>query len=328
MKIFVNIPKGFRDDSFITEAVKERLESVGEIGYNSEKAPLGGEKLKQALKGYDVVITGWGQPLIKKDDLDTVKLIVHTGGTVGGIVDMEIFDSDITVLSGNSHYAQSVAEGVIAYMLYALRKMGKYGAEIKNGGWTWDAHTEGLLDQSVGLVSLGAISTRLIPMLKLFTDDIRVYSTHCDEEIAKNMGFRYASLDEIFSECKVVSVHTAKNDETYHMINKKHFDLLCEGSLFINTSRGPVIDEKALIETLKTKNITALLDVYDKEPLPQDSELIGLENVILFPHMAGPTYDRREKITLKLIDDIVRFEKGEDLLNVVDKETAIKMTVA
>lgn len=58
MKIFVNIPKGFRDDSFITEAVKERLESVGEIGYNSEKAPLGGEKLKQALKGYDVVITG------------------------------------------------------------------------------------------------------------------------------------------------------------------------------------------------------------------------------------------------------------------------------
>ena len=70
-------------------------------------------------------------------------------------------------------------------MLYALRKMGKYGAEIKNGGWTWDAHTEGLLDQSVGLVSLGAISTRLIPMLKLFTDDIRVYSTHYDEEIAK-----------------------------------------------------------------------------------------------------------------------------------------------
>jgi len=241
---------------------------------------------------------------------------------------MDVFDTDVTVLSGNTYYAQSVAEGVIAYMLFALRKMGKYSTDIRNGIWTWDADTEGLLEQSVGIVSFGAISSRMIPMLKLFTDDIRVYSTHPDAAIAEKMEFRYASLEEIFSECKIVSVHTAKNDETYHMINKKHFDMLSEGSLFVNTSRGAVIDEEALIETLKTKKITALLDVYEKEPLPQNSELLTLENAILFPHTAGPTYDRREKITYKLIEDIVRFEKGEKPLNIVDKETAIKMTVS
>ena len=328
MKIFVNIPKGFRNDSFITEKVRKKLDTVGKVTFNTEGEPLGGEKLRKALDGFDAVITGWGQPLIKKEDLKTVKIVAHTGGTVGGIVDLGVFDTDITVLSGNQHYAQSVAEGVLSYMLYALRKMGRYTKEIKEGIWTWDADTEGLLDQSVGIVSLGAISSRLIPMLKLFTDDIRVYSTHPDERIAEKIGFRYASLEEIFAECKIVSVHTAKNDETYHMINKRHFDLLRDGTLFINTSRGAVIDEAALIETLKTKHITAVLDVYNEEPLPKESELIKLDNAILFPHMAGPTYDRREMITLKLIDDIVRYEKGEKLLNTVDKETALKMTVS
>ena len=328
MKVFVNIPKGFRNDSFITERVRKRLEAVGEVAFNTESEPLRGEKLKKELVGFDAVITGWGQPLIKKEDLETVKLIAHTGGTVGGIVDLGVFDTDIIVLSGNQHYAQSVAEGVLAYMLYGLRKMGKYTKEIKDGIWTWDADTEGLLDQSIGIVSLGAISSRLIPILKMFTDDIRVYSTHPDEKIAEKMGFCYASLEEIFAECKIVSVHTAKNDETYHMINMRHFDLLRDGSLFINTSRGPVIDEDALIETLKTKNITAVLDVYNQEPLPKESELIKLDNAILFPHMAGPTYDRREMITLKLVDDIVRFEKGEKLQNIVDKETALKMTIS
>ena len=328
-KIFVNIPKGFRNDSFITPAVKAKLEAVAEIKYNETEKPLGGEALKNALKDCDAVITGWGQPKISLDELGSTKIIVHTGGTVGGIVDMGVFDSDVTVLSGNAFYSESVAEGVISYMLFALRRMDFYSQMIKGGDWTWEAKTEGLLGQSVGLISLGAISKKLIPMLRVFTDDIKVYSTHPNPETAKELRFTYAkSLDEIFKTCKIVSVHTAKNDDTFHMINKHHFDLLSDGALFINTSRGAVIDEAALCEALKENRFTAVLDVFESEPPKEDNPLLKLDNAILFPHMAGPTYDRRERITLALIDDMMRFFNGETPQNIVTKEVAKRMTVA
>ncbi len=328
MKIFVNIQKGFRNNSFITPAIKEYLEKIGEVTYNESSSPLGGDELKEALIGKDVVITGWGQPIITADIAGDLKLIVHTGGTVGGIVDISVFDKGIKVISGNNYYAESVAEGTLSYMLYALRDMGHYGSLIKNGEWTWEAKSEGLIGQSVGIVSYGAISSRLIPKLRLFTDNIKVYSTHEDEALAEREGFTYASLEEIFSTCKIVSVHTAKNPETFHMINKKHFDLLMDGALFINTSRGAVIDEEALIETLKENRFKALLDVYETEPPKEGNELRNLDNVMLFPHMAGPTYDMRERITGYLIDDIVRFTNGETMQNEISKETALQMTIA
>ena len=327
MRIFVNIPEGFRNNSFITPDVRKRLESIAEVRYNGSSEALGGDALKKELADCDAVITGWGQPLITTDMLGSVKIIVHTGGTIGGIVDLGVFDTDVTVLSGNNYYAESVAEGVVAYMLYALRKMPYYGSIIRKGEWTWEAKSEGLLGQSVGIISLGAISRRLIPMLRAFRCDIKVYSTHPDPETAKAMGFTYAGLDEIFKTCKIVSVHTAKNDETYHMINKHHFDLLKDGALFINTSRGTVIDEAALAEALKENRFTALLDVYDPEPPKADNPLIERENVHLFPHMAGPTYDRREKITLALIDDVVDFFDGKTPDDIVTKAVAERMTV-
>lgn len=327
-KVFVNIPKGFRDDSFITPAVKERLEAVAEVKYNETESSLGGEALKNALTDCDAVITGWGQPRITPDLLGNTRIIVHTGGTVGGIVDMSVFDTEVAVLSGNEFYSESVAEGVISYMLFALRKMGYYSTTVQNGKWTWEAKTEGLLGQSVGLISLGAISKKLIPMLKVFTDDIKVYSTHPNPEMAKKLGFKYSELDDIFKTCKIVSVHTAKNDETYHMINKHHFDLLSDGALFINTSRGAVIDEAALCDALKENRFTALLDVYENEPPKADNPLLKLDNAILFPHMAGPTYDRREKITLALIDDMLRFFDGKTPENLVTKAVAERMTIA
>ena len=327
MKIYINIPATPRGRSFITDSIKKRLCAVGTAVFNESDKPLSGDALAAAVKDCDVIVTGWGQPRIYPRDIPDVKLIVHTGGTIGGITDISVFDAGITVISGNDYYAESVAEGVVAYMLYALRRIGRYENDLRRGVWKWDNINEGLLGQSVGIISLGAISKKLIPMLKVFTEDIKVYSTHPDPAVAYDMGFRYASMDAIFETCKIVSVHTASNTETYHMINKHHFDLLRDGALFVNTSRGAVIDEKALIDALYENRFSALLDVYDKEPLPDDSPLRALENAYLFPHMAGPTYDRREKITDALIDDIERFKKGITPKNIITKEAAEKMTV-
>ena len=138
----------------------------------------------------------------------------------------------------------------------------------------------------------------------------------------------FKKLDEIFAECDVVSVHTAKNPQTIHMIGKRQFELLKDGALFINTARGAVINEAELVEALKKKNFTAVLDVYEKEPLEESNPLRSLDNVILFPHMAGPTYDMREKITNALINDLIAIDKGEKSPNEITKETALRMTIS
>ncbi|MBP5209804.1 MAG: hydroxyacid dehydrogenase, partial [Clostridia bacterium] len=143
MKTFVNVGAWVRD-SFFSPATRERLEKLGEVAYCEGNA-LGGDELRRAVRGFDVVMTGWAQPTVHAADIPGVKMVLHTGGTVGGIVDPDVFDAGIPVLSGNRYYAESVAEGVIAYMLFALRDMGYYSSELKAGRWQ-PTHNEGLLD--------------------------------------------------------------------------------------------------------------------------------------------------------------------------------------
>lgn len=323
MKIFVNVGTFIRDSFFCPETVK-RLESMAEVEYGPTH-PLSGDALREKLQGVDILFTGWGQPTIYRADLGDVKLIAHTGGTVGGIIAEDVFEAGIPVLSGNQYYAESVAEGVVAYMLFALRNMGFYTSELKQGRWQ-ETKTQGLLDKKVGIVSVGAISRLVIDHLSKFRCKIMAYSTRPNPEYAAKTGITYASLDEIFSECDIVSIHTARTPRTYHMIGKHHYDLLKDGALFINTSRGAVIDEEALVEALHEERFTALLDVYDQEPLPADHPLIGCKNAILFPHQCGPTYDRRDYVTNRLLDDVISFFKGEPMKNEIPLEVARYMT--
>ena len=328
MKIFVNIPKGAIRDSFLPPYVCSRLEEVGETTYNNTEQALVGEEFVERAKKADVVVTGWGQPLITAEMIPNVKMVAHTGGTVNGIIDESVYDAGIKVLSGNQYYAESVAEGVLAYMLFELRRMGYYSNELKAGNWIGPdlMYTEGLFDSTVGIISVGAISRLVIELLKPFRVKLKVFSTNRDMEFAKKYNFEYAELDEIFSTCKIISVHTAANAKTHHMIKKEHFEMIKDGSIFINTSRGAVIDEAAFAEELKKNRFRALLDVYQIEPLPADSPLLGLDNVTLFPHQAGPTTDRRPFVTSYLIDDIESHFSGGDVQNEVTKEIAARMT--
>ena len=330
MKIYINMVPGVIKDTFFTPEVIERFAKAGEVEYNMGDEPLGGEELGEKLENFDVLVTGWGQPMLTDKNLGNIKMIVHTAGTVNSFIDPSVFDTGVVVLSGNNYFADSVAEGVIGYMLFALRDMGKYTNDMNNGIWTpsIQSKTRGLIGKKVGIVSYGAIGKRVCKLLNCFDTKILVYSNHQNEEEAKKYNFTYASLEEIFSTCDIVSIHTAKRPETNKMINDKHFKLLKDGAVFLNTARGSVIDQDALIENLKEKRFTAVLDVYNREPLPSDSELVTLDNAILFPHQAGPTVDLRSYIADHLLDDIIRFFDGKEPINVITKEMAARMSNA
>lgn len=332
MKLFVAIPTTVQAwKKFMTDEVRAYLEERFEVSYlNMDRLPTA-QEVAQRAGDADVIMTGWGNPMMDRQLLEqtNIKLIAHTGGSVADYVNQDVYATDIKVISGNEMYAESVAEGVVGYMMLALRKMVDYVEDTRNGNWRSEAcaPTEGLLDQTIGLVGMGAITRHLIPMLKPFRVKLKLYSGYpIDPDFLAENNAVQASLEEIFSTCKIVSIHSALNDRTKGMIGKEHFDLLQDGAVFINSARGAIIREDEMIEALQTKRFMAVLDVYSKEPPDLDSPLRHLKNVYCMPHVGGPTNDRSPVIAMRLADDIRRFEKGQKLRYEITGEYAKRMT--
>jgi len=329
IKIAVLMPQDSTFNIFITPLVKTNLSKIGEILYNN--SGYDPSVMIDMLRDADVCITGWGCPSLDEEilrDASKLRLVVHTGGTVAAIVSPSLIERNIPVISGNELYAESVAEGTLAYMLAGLRQIPFYNSLVQNGEWRPEGFgTKGLLDKNVGLVGFGAISRYLVPLLKPFNVKIMVHSNHLSNEECLTYGMiRAGSLEEIFSWSDVVSLHMARTTKTYHIINKDILKLMPDGALLVNTARGSVIDEQALADELCSGRIHAVLDVFEEEPLPKSSRLRGLDNVILIPHMAGPTGDRYERVTLALLDDVRRFISGENLKLLIDADHAGRMT--
>jgi phosphoglycerate dehydrogenase-like enzyme len=283
------------------------------------------EKISDA----DVCITGWGCPKFEEDILKNaarLKLIAHTGGTVANLVSDCMYEKGIRIISGNWLFAESVAEGVIAYILCSLRDLIFHNNHVHSGGWESKSYNEGLLDQTIGLVGFGMVAKYLVGMLKPFRAKIKVYDPYITDETCKEYGVESTTLDEVVSGSEIISIHAPKIPETYHMIDKRLLEMIPDGALLVNTARGAIIDEEAMAMELRKNRFKAVLDVYEKEPLPKESKLRGLSNVILIPHMAGPTVDRRKNVTLALLEEIENFFTGKTLRYEINKEYAMKMT--
>jgi len=192
MKLFVSIPGNTNVMStFINDTVKKYLEERFMVVYSPLDRQIKPDEIRKYAADADVIMTGWGHPMITGADLQgtAIKLIVHTGGSVGSLVDETVYDKGIRVLSGNNMYADSVAEGVLAYMFTALRRIPDYLNKVQKGGWfDDDDYSEGILDQTVGIIGMGAISSRVIRLLKPFGVKIKVYSSYpIDPEFLKEL---------------------------------------------------------------------------------------------------------------------------------------------
>lgn len=333
MKVYLSMPRDAElTKTFFPPELIEKLEDFFDMVYLPGNKSATTEDFLKYAKGCDAVITGWGHPVISSDMISAtkIKLIAHTGGTVGSLVAPDVYDSGVKVISGNRLFAESVAEGVIAYMLMGRRRLPHYVNNVREGGWDLQTThpTKGLLGETVGLVGFGTITRALIEMLQAFNVKIMLYSSHLpSEEYCKKYNVTTASINDIFSKCKIVSIHSAMNERTRGMIGKEQFDLLCDGALFINTARGKIIKEEEMIDALKENRFDAVLDVYCSEPLEIDSPLRTLDNVYPMPHVAGPTFDKRPRIADAIIDNILKFERGEEMELEISKCAAARMTV-
>jgi len=145
---------------------------------------------------------------------------------------------------------------------------------------------------------------------------------HCifSLEIAKELGIKFSQLDELLANSDFVSLHVPLTDETRHMVNKESLAKIKKGSFLVNTARGPVVEEDALVEALKSGHLGgAALDVYDNEPNIHP-ELIGMENVILTPHIASATIEAREEMCELAVSGLLSSLSGTCPANIVNKE--------
>lgn len=329
IKILVSIPDGEVRDSFFSEEQRVRLERLGCVEWNANAEQYGEEELAEKLRGVDICISGWGNTPFHEKTLkyaDKLKLIAHIGGSVRPMVGDAAFERGIRVCSGNRVFAESVAEGVLAYMLCSLRRIGEYEARMAAGEWPSLIGTRGLLGRSVGLVGYGMIAEYLVKFLKPFGCRIMVSSRHISAEELAEAGIEAAAAEEIFRTCDIISLHSSLTARTKHSIGADLLNSMKDGALLVNTARGALIDEEALVLVLQERPVWAALDVFETEPLPMDSPLRECERVLLMPHAAGPTADRRYVVTSHVLDDIGRFLNGEPLDCEIDFARAGTMT--
>ncbi len=172
----------------------------------------------------------------------------------------------------------------------------------------------------MGIIGLGRIGIRVAEIAKCFGMTVKYFDVIKHKD-ADKMGIQYCELDKILSGSDIVSIHVPLTKENYHLIGEKELKIMKKDAILINTSRGSIINERALIEALKEKRIGgAGLDVFEVEPLPLDSELLRLENVVLSPHRGSASVETRASMAKLAARNLIAVLKGEMPFALVNPE--------
>ncbi len=270
-----------RDKTFETFFTKENIsfaEKLGDIIW-LDTENLTEDVLKEKIKDCDTYITCWGSPALTPEILECapkLKLLTHLGSTVAPVVCDEVYERGIKVISGFDYFSKSTAEGAVAYMLAAMRNIPFYHHRLKEEK-IWretDDYTDSVIYKKVGLVGYGGVGRYVAKMLSNFDVNIKVTDRiKLPKEDKKLFGITECSMEEIFKTCDIISIHLPYNNSTHHMIDDSLLSKIKQGAMLVNTARGAVIDEAAMIKHLQNGDFNAALDVYEQEPINMDNSL-------------------------------------------------------
>lgn len=312
---------------FITRAISEsgidKLKKAGyEVDINPDDRVLGKDELINSLKNkkYDAVLC----LLTDKIDRDIFEAVgtqckIFANYAVGyDNIDINTAkEKNILITNTPGVLTETVAEHTFALMLAISHRIAEADRFTKNGNYKgWEPTLllgNDLSHKTVGIVGAGRIGSRVAyHASRGFDANIIYYDIKRNEEFEKETGARYCeTLDNLLGEADYVSIHVPLLPQTKHLINKDKFSLMKKSAYLINTSRGPVIDEEALVVALKTKAIRgAALDVFEDEPRLKEG-LSAQDNVILTPHIASGTEETRSKMSEMAANNIISALNGE-----------------
>lgn len=298
----------------IMEYLKKNAVSDG-VCYNRDEILVNKDKFKDT----EYIFSTWGMANFSEEEIKEIfpslKCVFYAAGTVQYFA-RPFLNLGIKVFSAWAANAVPVAEYTVAQII--LANSGYFlTSQIASGGDYKKAKSEfsnyrGNYGAKIGIIGAGMIGKLVIQMLKSYKLEVLVFDPFLPDSKAEELGVRKTTLDEIFSECEVVSNHLANNEQTKGMLGGALFEKMHPYATFLNTGRGAQVVEADLIETLKEHpDIVAVLDVTDPEPPLEGSEFYKLPNCILTPHIAGSSGDEVHRMAEYMVKEYENYINGK-----------------
>jgi len=300
------------DHVYLEEEHIKKLQSIGDLEV-FENPPETAEELKERIKEADIVIVGWSD--LTKNVIDSAKRLkmVSIWATTCHYADLEAAKERGIMVTHIPGYAmEAVAEHTFALLLAAIRKLPLADKHVRNGGFDWRPFGGiELYGKTLGIIGTGSIGCRVAEIAKAFKMRILGYDKYPNVKRAEEIGMKYVDLYTLLKESDFITLHVTLTSETERLIGKKEIEAMKKGVVLINTSQGKVVDEKALVDALKSGKMSfAGLDVFGEEPPAKDNSLFKLDNTILSPHVGFHTTEAAKRCTDICIENVVRFLEG------------------
>ena len=289
---------------------EDGIRILKDAGFEVDISPeISYEELKGKVRDYDVLVVR-SRTKVTREIIDAGEKLKVVGRAGAGIdnIDVEAAkEKGVKVLNTPEAPAIAVAELTIGLLLSLARQIPRADSSMKEGRWAKKEFRGWQLNgKTLGVVGLGHIGEKVARLAKAFGMKILITKrTPPSPEILRELEAEFVPLDELLKRSDIVSLHVPLTSQTYHMIGEREIQLMKDGAFIINTSRGAVIDEKALFKALKSGKLGgAALDVYEVEP-PEDYSLMKLPNVVCTPHIGAQTVEAQRAAATLLAQKIV-----------------------
>ena len=292
----------------------ERLAALADVDGRFVAAGFDRPAAAAALADTEILITGWGCAPLDRRVLDAaprLRAVLHAAGTIRGLITEACWERGLLVSSAAQANAIPVAEYTLAAILFAGKDVFALRESYRHA--RIDAHAYPALGnyrRRVGVIGASRVGRRLLELLRPFDLATSVADPYLGPAEAAQFGAMLLPLDELLRGSDVVSLHAPDLPQTRRMLDRRRLALIPDGATLINTSRGALVDPQALTEELLSGRINAVLDVTEPEPLPPDSPLHRLPNVVLTPHIAGSLGNELERLGGAVVAEVERLVGG------------------
>lgn len=300
----------------------EELEELGEVVVHDRTAKL---DVVRRAKDAEVVLTN--KTILDGFILNLLPKLKYIGVLATGynVVDLDVArQRGIVVTNIPAYSTQSVAQMAIAHLLNITQRVAHYAHEVHNGVWSaqpdfcyWNTPLIELAGKKIGIVGFGNTGQATAQIAEALGMEVWVYTSKPKKSLPKK--YQKVTLNELFSACDVVSLHCPLTAENKEMVNSFRLSLMKQGAILINTSRGGLIDEKALEQALLSgKLLGAGLDVLSSEPVPNGNPLLKLKNCFITPHIAWATRESRMRLMNQAVENLKAWMEGRTINNVLE----------
>jgi phosphoglycerate dehydrogenase-like enzyme len=305
----------------------ERLKALGQVDRFDVPKDMGGKELAEKLMGYSIIIASVTAQYNKEffEHKDETLLITRHGIGYNNI-DVAAATKKGTIVTKVSALVEreAVAENAVALLMDVIRRIRPASLKAKEGKWAERAKFIGyeIKDKTAAVIGFGNIGSRVGEILKNgFNARLIAYDPNLSPEEIRNRGAEPVSLEELLKTADIISLNAFVNSESYHMLSDEQFSLMKKGIFIVNTARGELMDQKALINALNEGKIEGLgLDVIENEPIDENHPLLAYENVVITPHTSAYTYECLSGMGDKVVTDVERVLRGETPDTVINTE--------